>query len=306
MGAFDDEDFLPNEDASFSVDETPRAFAFNKRGMFPKEKQEGKEAEELVEIKPRQRDQDVEAGQHRATADASAFDDTPAAETYDPSWTTTPLRAEAGQLGKNKGQASANASLLPNAFTLESSADLDDEEEDIPDSLDQLEDAAFESLVSTPQSPTSSNNSKNVYSKGKRGALSFLGRKKKEPLFTLFHVAEKLEQVCELLQILLQSHYAGVCSTKTEAATKTTVICSKVKFVSEEGHVMTYIVIRLERATETPGMTRVTLQRHKNDKAKSSQTALHSFCVELASRYISAKPEAVMLKCITTEQVKEE
>lgn len=303
----EDEEFVANDDvlSCHSMGQTPKAFAFNKRGMFPKEQQEGKEAEELVEIKPRQREQDVEAGQHRSSMDASAFDDTPAAETYDPSWTTTPLRAEAGQLGKNNGQASTRASLLPNAFTLESSADLEEDEEDdeFPDSLDQLGESTSESLPSSPQSPHSG---KSIYSKGKRGAMSFLARKKKESIFTLFHVPEKSEDVCELLQALLQTHYNGISSIRPETATKTTEIRSKVKFASDDGYVMTYVVISIEKVTETAGMTKVTLRRHKSDKAKSSQQALHSFCVELTSRYISAKPEVLMLKCITAEQSNEE
>lgn len=305
ISGLDDADFVPNDDMSTcgSVEPTPRAFAFNKRGMFPKEQVEGKEAEELFEIKPRQREQDVEAGQHRSSVDASAFNDTPSAEVYDPSWTTTPLRAEAGQLGKNKGQGSCKPSLLPTAFTLESSADLDEDEDDTPDSLDQLEDSTFETISSnTPMSPHSG---RSIYTKGKRGALSFLARKKKDATFTLFHAGEASEAVSELLLTILQSHYAGECLVKKDTATKNSEIRAKVKFVSEDVSVLTYVVIAIEKVAESLGLTKVTLRRHKSDRAKSTPLALHSFCVELASRYVSAKPEVTVLKCITEEQVGE-
>jgi hypothetical protein len=298
-----DDDFAPS--ASFDEDleggcdskePTPRAFAFRKRGMFPKEQQEWKDAEELVEIKPRQRDQhDVASGYHRASIDASAFDDVPPAEVYDPSWSTTPLRAEAGQLGKKQaGGGAARQSLLPNAFTLGSSADLDDDDDDGAD-RDSLDDLVDSHIGERSASMNSSNpHSRSIYAKGKRGALSFLARKKRENVYNLFIAEEKPEAVAELLVVLLQSHYAADVSSKGPPEIK-----ARVRFQTEDPTFVTSIAITIERTQDSVDLTKVVLRRNKSDKPRSTPAAIHSFCVELASRYISAKPEITILKAIT-------
>lgn len=291
-----DADFVDGSDfdesTCGSAGPTPRAFAFKKHGMLPKAQYDAKVAEELVEIKPRQREQDVTTNHHHGVLDASAFDEVPPAELYDPSWSTTPLRAEAGQLGKKQpGGTAVRPSLLPTAFTLKSSADLEDDDEgESPDSLDDLADDKFEEPTSNvPVSP----HSKSIYAKGKRGALSFLARKKKEQAYHLFHAAEKPEAVSEMLVILIQTHYEAEVTAKGDE------IRAKVKFVCEDFMVATSIAVSVERAGDSANLAKVVLRRNKADKYRSTPASLHAFCVELVSRYVSAKPEVTTFKVIT-------
>lgn len=84
--------------------------------------------EKLVEIKPLIR-QSRTIDFHRNNTGTSAFDDTPPVETYDPLWTTAPLRVEGGQLRNRRDGNRAQAPLLPNAFrgVSSSSSSSDDE-----------------------------------------------------------------------------------------------------------------------------------------------------------------------------------
>lgn len=81
----------------------------------------------LVEIKVRRR-KPTEVERQAAVQGTSAFDDTPPAEVYDPSWNTLPFRCEAGQLRHGKNTA-AKAPVLPGAFRMNTEHE-DEEEED--------------------------------------------------------------------------------------------------------------------------------------------------------------------------------
>lgn len=101
----------------------------------------------LVEIAPPSRDPNDHVRKSlNDPVNASAFDDLPPPEVYDSSWNTAPLRAEAGQLGSDP--RAAKGSVLPIAFTLNSS-DLDDEEEEEDDDDDNDHDNNNQSLPNT-------------------------------------------------------------------------------------------------------------------------------------------------------------
>lgn len=117
----EESDYEQNQQDQDSMNiHTPRAFSFKKAGLLRAKSlskkagtdvKNGKSAETsvadltvenvetLVEIKPRKRDSQIDANrEHRHCLDHSAFDDLPPVEVYDPSWNTSPLRCEAGQL----------------------------------------------------------------------------------------------------------------------------------------------------------------------------------------------------------------
>lgn len=81
----------------------------------------------LVEIKVRRR-KPTEVERQAAVQAASAFDDTPPAEVYDPAWNTLPFRCEAGQLRHGKN-TTAKAPVLPGAFRMNPEHEDEDEEE---------------------------------------------------------------------------------------------------------------------------------------------------------------------------------
>lgn len=244
---------------------------------------------ELVEIKPRKRDED----EHRSTADGGAFDELTGAEVYDPSWTTTPLRAEAGKLGKGGGpDGMPRKSLLPNALTLESSADLDSDEDDDVVAGDGLDDDSIE--------PTSGNDvmspqGKSIYSKGKRGAMSFLSRKNKKDSVAgseLFRVSQKPEEVAALLILLLESHFAGVATPF-----KASEFRAKVK--APQSHHVSVAIIVEELGEDSSNLVRASIRRSRNDKMKVPPAEFQRLCEELAARYAAAKPEATLLNVFT-------
>lgn len=287
---------LGAEEGSSSVEPTPRAFAFDKRGIFPKEGEGiGKPAEELVEIKPRQRPEDA---QSRATADGSAFDELPGAEVYDPSWNTNPLRCEAGNLGKGgKGQDQAEKpSLLPTAFTLGSSADLEDDDEDVVEGAN-LDD--IENIDTSSHNPSSPHSSKyNIYGMKRAGAMSFLSRKKVVAA-VLFQSDEDPESVSGHLKELLKEYYSGEILQN-----KTNDVKARAKVPAEDpsaAPAVTQFVIAIESGEE-PGKVRAVLRRSKADKQKSTAGALHSFCVELSSRYQDLHSGCANLSKILADQ----
>lgn len=264
-------------DGCSSVEPTPRAFAFKKHKMFPHDAADvEKPAEELVEIKPRQKTEDAQ--NHNTALEASAFDELPGADVYDPSWNTHPLRCEAGNLGKGQ-ERTGRPSLLPNAFTLGSSADLDDDDEQVVEgeNLDDIENV--DSSLQNPQSPHGS--SKYIYGIKRGGAMSFLNRKKGVAT-VLFHSDEEVDVVSNHLKELLKEDYNGELLPNKGADVK-----ARVKVASEDASAppsITQFVIAIESGDET-GTVRAVLRRSKADKQKSTVAALNSFCVQLSGRY---------------------
>eukprot|EP00173_Palmaria_palmata_P003262 Plantae.Rhodophyta-Palmaria_palmata.ctg3396.p1 GENE.Plantae.Rhodophyta-Palmaria_palmata.ctg3396~~Plantae.Rhodophyta-Palmaria_palmata.ctg3396.p1 ORF type:complete len:261 (+),score=42.58 Plantae.Rhodophyta-Palmaria_palmata.ctg3396:243-1025(+) len=253
---------------------------------------ENKSGTELVEIKPRTRDED----EHRITLDGGAFEELTGAEVYDPSWTTTPLRAEAGQLGKGDGPGGVQRkSLLPNALTLESSADLESDEDNDVVAGDGLDDDSIE--------PTSGNDvmspqGKSIYSKGKRGAMSFLSRKNRKDSVAgseLFRVSQKPEEVATLLILLLESHFAGVATPF-----KASEFRAKVKApVEDQSHHVSVAIFVEELEEDSSNLVRASIRRSRNDKMKVPPAEFQRLCEELAARYAAAKPEVTLLNVFT-------
>jgi hypothetical protein len=279
--------------------------------------------EELFEIKPRVRDQeDTARDPPRATFEQSAFNELPAAAVYDPSWYNSPLRAEAGQLGKSaagdekdRKRPTTSGPVLPGAFTLTSSADLEDEDDEDDHDV-QLDSIAAQTIKSSDlitrgsadalSSIASAAQAKPV-SMGRLalGNMSFLSRKKttqgsNDSLMTprdLFMTNETAENVMEMMQFILRSNF-----TATELAVSSRgrpELRSKVKIPTEDNVHVTFGIVMNADATPagSPGAGAgvvVSLRRSKGDKAKVSTESLRRFGVTLVARYRNASPNATI------------
>lgn len=254
-------------------------------GSSPKdgEKQAQKEPQALVEIKPRKREPDS-SRETRSSLDKSAFDEVPPAEVYDPSWNTNPLRCEAGQLGKSGTGPSEPAGpgpVLPGAFTLHSSADLDDDEDDEGGTAGNAnaKDVQREALsaLATPRAKYS-------ISRKSVGGISFLGRKKKETPFSveLFQFSDAADTVSKRSQsVLVSSFNADIVPGKPgQIRFKIKIVEPNAtpRFVSAPSAIILFI-------ESTDSGHRVTLRRSKGDKGRASQEAFFKFATELAHAY---------------------
>jgi hypothetical protein len=323
-------------DASYSADTDPRATpqskaGVSKLGILRNGAGQGDaavvEKEQLFEIKPRVREQEDAAREPRPTLDHSAFDELPPADVYDPAWNLSPLRAEAGQLGKGKGddgdrrRPTTSGPVLPGAFTLTSSADLDDDDEEDTEgngrqnvgfqeerdrsgsvTTGTLVSADFELAETADVSSTSLHLKSMSMGRLGLGSMSFLGRKKTSPLANdpvltsrhLFMTNETVEAVMQLLQFILRSNYGAIdLMTSTRGRPE---LRSKIRISTEDNSHVTFAIVMnadFNPPDAVPGV-HVSMRRSKGDKAKVSSESLRRFCVTLVARYRNASTNATV------------
>jgi hypothetical protein len=249
--------------------------------------------EELVEIKPRGPHMADMNRESRTTLEQSAFDDVPPPEVYDPSWNTLPLRCEAGKLGKGTGKSVSvgGSSVLPVAFKITPSLDLETEEEGEDYGTDkEIQDVQDDSMES---GKLSRSNTRGRYSIGRMsfGTMSLLGRKKKDgssPL-EIFRTADNLDLTTSRVRSLLTSHYS--CDTITikfgELRTKVSLFDSETSCSLD-----VHVIFSFE---QFDSQTQVIIRRSKTDRARLNPDVFCKFCVSLSSAYRTAFADASVI-----------
>jgi hypothetical protein len=249
-----------------------------------------KHAEELVEIKPRNRER--EDINREARLEKSAFDELPPAEVYDPAWNTLPLRCEAGKLGRGPRKSPAGGvtgPLLPVAFKIQSSTDIgkdgDDEDEDYGGTDVEI----LEGQDDSPDSGKFARSStRGRYSLGRMtfGTISFLTRKKRDgsTALEIFRVSDDLETTFSRLRSILTTLYrADVTSLKPGE------LRIKINNYDPDSSMTTEVPLVFV-GEEADGQTRVTARRGRLDRSRLSSEIFCKLCSAISSKYKSTHP----------------